>query len=373
MTERICYIHGGTGKTGSSAIQYALAKAADDLRARGYLYPDFDRSFDRVLDFKPTAGNARVINRQVHSGRVDQALDWFSPHADDPSHLILSNEGFVNASKEHLTKFSEGLCDLGYTTRCLVFFRLQYDLVVSSYLQQVKSDKVEHSQTLREYALSRYGNTRNPFNWLERVKRLERAFSNVTVRWYPAVARQGPNGVVDAAFQWLGVPSLANASGARIINPTPGLEALHVLQRINAKGLGGKPVADAILIRAQAEGLLGSKVVLDDETTRLIHSAMYESNVALLKRYCPDLSPAEELKLPTFPTEQASLDPEIVKQLDAIAAEVIAQVKDGSLDPRRRQRARRDLNARAGEPRRDGTRDRRWGRRSAVGQAPSGD
>jgi hypothetical protein len=373
MTERICYIHAGTGKTGSSAIQYTLTKAADDLRARGYLYPDFDRSFDRVLDFKPTAGNARVINRQVHSGEVDRALDWISPHADDPSHLILSNEGFVNAGKEHLTKFSEGLRDLGYTTRCLVFFRLQYDLVVSSYLQQVKSDKLEHSQTLREYALSRYSHTRNPFNWLERVKRLERAFSNVTVRWYPAVARQGPNGVVDAAFQWLGVPSLASASGARIINPTPGLEALHVLQRINAQGLGSKPVADAILIQAQAEGVLGSKVVLDDETTRLIHSAMYDSNVALLERYCPDLSPAEELKLPDTSAEQSSFDPEIVNRLDAIAAEVLAQSKDGSLDPRRRQRARRDLKARAGAPRRNGARTRRWWRRSAVGRAPAGD
>jgi hypothetical protein len=372
MSDRICYVHAGTGKTGSSAIQYALTKAGDDLLEHDYLYPDIASNFQQVLDFKPTAGNARRVYRLVLSGRTDQAIDLVRPYKLQPFHLILSCEGFSNAPTEYLAKFCEGLRNFGYTTRCLIFFRFQHDFVVSSYLQKVKSDKIERSQTLQEYALSHYRGAGHPFDWLNRVRRLERAFGDVTVKWYPAVARQGPNGVVDAAFQWLGLRSLAGATGARIVNPTPGLEALHVLQRINAQGLGSRPVADQILMRAHAEGLLGSKVVLDNETTRISHSAMYDSNVALLERYCPDLSPAEELKLPEFSAEQPSLDPEIVNRLDAIVAEVIAQTKDGTLDPRRR-RARRGLKARAGEPRGDGTRARRWWRRSVLGQAPAGD
>jgi hypothetical protein len=116
-------------------------------------------------------------------GNIDDAIDRIRPYADKPFHLILSSEGFANLPVESQTKFGERLRDLGYTTRCLVFFRPQYELVVSSYLQHIKSDKVEHSQTLREYALSRHSNARNPFNWLERVKRLERAYRDVSVKW----------------------------------------------------------------------------------------------------------------------------------------------------------------------------------------------
>jgi len=373
MTDRICYVHVGTGKTGSSAIQYALTKAANDLRGYNYLYPDVSDNFDRVLACKPTAGNALRVNRLIHLGEVEKALNRVRPYLKTPTHLILSCEGLSNAPGEHLTKFCEGLRDFGYATRCLVLFRPQYDMVVSSYLQQVKTDKVKRSLTLREYVLSCYNIPFNRFNWLTRTQRLKRAFGDLTVRWYPAVARNGPNGVVDAAFAWLGLPSLASASGARIINPTPGLEALHVLQRINAQELGSKPVADEILIQAHAEGLLGSKVVLDGETIKTIHSAMYDSNVALLERYCPDLSPADELKLPKLSAEQPSLNPEIVSRLDAIATQVIAQWKDGRLKPRQRRRARRGLKAPSGASRGGGTRPRRRWWRSADGQAPAGD
>jgi hypothetical protein len=208
---RICYLHVGTGKTGSSAIQYALTQKHHELLKAGLLYPDASGNFRAVRAGKPTSGNATSIVVLVHAGNITAALDIVRDYASRPEHLVLSCEGFSNVSAASLQKFAAGLAKLGYVSKCLVLFRPQFERMTSSYLQQVKANKSSARLPLERYARRTIGkNIQRRFNWYERAKKLESAFGkpNLTVLWYPALRRRGLDGVPAAVFEWLGVPSV---------------------------------------------------------------------------------------------------------------------------------------------------------------------
>jgi hypothetical protein len=333
MDRRICYVHVGTAKTGSSAIQYALTRRHDALLARRYLYPDAAGNFKAVLAGKPTAGNASSINTCLRDGQIERAIQLLRPFCAQPHHLVLSCEGLSNHPGATLQQFGAGLRDLGYEARCLVLFRPQYELVVSSYLQQVKTDKIDRDMSLDAYAdkqFKRVGST-SRWNWFARAQSLEQAFGagNVTVKWYPAIARVGTGAVVRAAFVWLDLLSVYDASDpatdSTVVNPTPGREAFAVLRSVNASGEGGKNFADAFLAKAQQEGLLGSRIRLGRSAMEKIDRATRNDNTALLERYCPELSASMELQLPIVEEPDSPVDENVVAELTKIASALQAE------------------------------------------------
>src|SRR5690606_19003759 len=233
----------------------------DALRIQGYLYPDDARNFQAVLAGKPTAGNAIRINKLQRNEDPDAAARIVAAYRNRPHHVIWSCEGLANRRGDGLKEFGAALRSLGYTTRCLVFFRPQADMIVSSYLQQVKSGRVDVG--LETYVSRKFGDRLGQrWNWLGRVEKLRDAFDDLKVVWYPNARRKGPSGVVDAAFEWLGLEPPADQP-PRIVNPTPGREALHVLRKY---GNGRKYFADAFLAEAERLNLLGSPVRLSPET-----------------------------------------------------------------------------------------------------------
>jgi hypothetical protein len=327
--DRICYLHVGTGKTGSSAIQYALTRAHDYLLGHGYLYPDLSENFRNVLNLRPTAGNGVNIIRVMRArGRL---ADVVRPLAGTPHNAILSCEGFSNHPARLLEELGATLRSLGFSTKCLVFFRPQHEMIASSYLQMVKSAKVDAAVELSDFARRRLGAeaTDGRWNWHARVGKLHEAFGNVTVKWYPAVRRLGPNGVVDATFAWLGLPPPRDgfASDGVIVNPTPGREALIVLRSINAEGRGSKRFADRFLAKAEEAGLLGGKVMLDRATMEAVHMATRESNAALIEQYCPELSVEEELTLPPLDAD-GPIDGGKLRELEKMAAAILSRTAD---------------------------------------------
>jgi hypothetical protein len=312
-----CYLHIGTGKTGSSAIQYALTKAHSELMDLGYSYPDCSRNFRQVLAGIPTAGNGRTIGVHLRRGDLRAAIDAIR---DTTGNLILSNEALANRDVDTLRKFSDELRSLGYKVSGLVLFRPQVDVLVSSYLQGTKAARVEG--TLSEHVERQFTprTLEKRWNYFKRAEHFATVFDALTVRWYPALKRQGPSGVVEAAFGWLGVPfKRAWLPDGETINPSPGREALAVLQTLNAEGRGGKLVADAFLKKAQAIGLLGHPVTLDRDTAERIHKATLQSNRALLSKHCPELSADNELILPLC---NDAFDIQILSELQKMAGTI---------------------------------------------------
>jgi hypothetical protein len=319
MTGRICYLHVGTGKTGSSAIQYALTAERHTLLERGYFYPNATGNFHAVLAGKPTTGNAGGIYSALKRRHAASAFERIRSLSRHEEHLVLSCEGFSNCSAASLNGLAAQIRELGYRTKCLVFFRPQADVIVSSYLQQVKANRLEPRITLDDYARQQLARPSRRWNWLARAEKLEAAFGDLTVKWYPSVVQNGPEAVPNAAFAWLGVER-GGAGSAPIINPTPGREALVVLREANARGFGGKRFADALLTRAHRLGKLGSRVSLEPSLREEIEEATRESNAALLERYCPDLSVSDALNLRKPPqVSDLPLDNELVERLTEIA------------------------------------------------------
>src|SRR4029079_559633 len=202
----ICYLHVGTGKTGSSAIQYAFTKAHNELLKVGYSYPDAAGNLDQVLAGKPVAGNGKRMDRALHEKNAESAIEMVKRHASEPHHLIISCEGFSSQSAASLAEFTAGIRSLGYDLKCLAFFRPQAELVVSSYLQQVKANKQQVNIPLEQYVelvFSRKG-VGEAGNWYARAEKLSDIFGkpNLTVKWYPATKKRGPDAVVRTAFDW---------------------------------------------------------------------------------------------------------------------------------------------------------------------------
>ena len=331
MGRRICFLHVGTGKTGSSAIQYALTRAHETLLEEGYLYPDASENFERVLAGQPTGGNAGTIAKTLRAAGPDGALDLVRPYAEKPHHLVLSCEGFSNYAPALLAEFGSGLQALGYDTKCLVFFRPQAEMIVSSYLQQVKSNKLDLGVDLKNYVAQQLTpeNIQKKWNWYARARKLEKAFGHqsVTVKWYQSTARLGPTGGVKATFSWLGLPSLddSSVSDVPVVNPTPGREALVILQSANSHGLGGKKFADEFLSQAFRAGLLSSKVSLTGELLHQIDAATRQGNADLLERYCPDLAVSDELRPPAASGREEPIDRTKLRELTIIAEPLLVR------------------------------------------------
>ena len=331
MPERICYVHVGTGKTGTSAIQYALTSASDYLAERGFLYPDLSGDFEKVLRGEPTAGNARVVTKALkrEEERVKQVVAMLEPYSKGPENLILSCEGLSNLSLPRLEDLVRSLRALGYASRCLVCFRPQAEVMVSLFLQQIKTSRLR-GLTLEEYVEEQLvlERQRQRWNWYARADKLEGAFGDrsVSVKWYPALARMGEHGVVSAAFEWIGVtlPPDQSLAYSRKVNPTPGREALTVLESLKSEGIGGRVFSDIFLLRAQQENLLGSKVVMERALLKRVNAATHDSNLKLLGHYFPELNAHEELDGRSNDEQRKTLDARTIERLKEIAADILS-------------------------------------------------
>jgi hypothetical protein len=322
MAKRL-FLHVGTGKTGSSALQNAFALAQDILAQGGIAYPVSATARDK----QPlvSSGNAVAVRRALRedgaAGAIAAAKGLLDPKLD----TLLSNEGLYATSQADLTSLRDALEEAGWRTKVLVFFRPQADMLASAYLQRLKANKHLRDIDENEFALALYKS--EPFDWLACAEKLESVFGieNLAVRWYPAVLRHG--GPVNAAFEWLGISSPRIQEP--LINPSPGREAAKVLREANAAGSGGRRFADEFLKKAQDQGLLGSKVALAPDVHRLIEDETRKANTELLRRYCPDLSPEKELAgQPT--SEPAPLSQKIITDLRRIAGEVATSMNKAS-------------------------------------------
>lgn len=93
MGESTCFMHVGTGKTGSTAVQFALRQKRRYLSQQGVDYPDFSKNLEIASTRRPTAGNGAVLYRKPRNGNVDGPIKIIRRYQQQRS-FILSCEGF---------------------------------------------------------------------------------------------------------------------------------------------------------------------------------------------------------------------------------------------------------------------------------------
>lgn len=146
---RQVFLHVGTHKTGTTAVQILLDRHAADLEARGYAYPP--------LAHTPPAPNghhnfAWEITRDRRfdpaCGTIEQLLSWLE---HSPHHAILSSEDFEGAiyHQRGFAGFIQRLRDTGRDVTFVVYLRRQADYAESLYQTMVR---LEMPHTFEEYA-----------------------------------------------------------------------------------------------------------------------------------------------------------------------------------------------------------------------------
>jgi len=294
-------LHIGYGKTGSSAIQSALARNQALLAAAGILYPEH-------------ATSEQARRGEITSGNVDPE-NWFEGQVipiarEQEGHgtILFSNEMLFQRFDEFLAKHRT-YAD-AFDFEIVLFVREPFEKLVSAYQQSVKRrgfagdihDFAEHdTDTVRAAGIVRALRADGvPF----------RLFN------YSALRREAPR----ALFEHLGVWDLVGAG--------PHAEAARVNRSLTAAELGflryvnqvfgvefGSVIADALVHRLP--DLSSDPVSIDAETSKRV----YEANVQAVEELNLLLPESEQLALHFVPAEgvaRAGLSPEQVEVIRSV-------------------------------------------------------
>jgi hypothetical protein len=135
---RSCFIHVGTHKTGTTALQYMLSQKSEQLATKGYLYP-------RAGRLRPLPGHHNVAwqlsvdpRYQVKHGTID---DLIAEVAAATETVILSSEDFECALTEAdaFAAFIARLQSIGLHITFVLYVRRQADYVPKLFLTLIKA------------------------------------------------------------------------------------------------------------------------------------------------------------------------------------------------------------------------------------------
>ena len=137
VTTRICYVHTGPHKTGSTSIQWFLQENRTELLERGYFIPESEtkRGAHHALVEK-LCGLELGEHREPLVARSIQALVETPAEA-----VVISSEALEGllASRKHANEFFRRIGELKLEPKLILFPRHQPQWINSSYASSVKS------------------------------------------------------------------------------------------------------------------------------------------------------------------------------------------------------------------------------------------
>ncbi len=140
--QKILYLHIGSGKTGTSALQSMLALNRNKLSKECNIYYPPAHNDVRAINMRTTSGNGLEFGHQLV--RQDQPLDgienyWRSfKEASNGKNILLSSEYMEGFIPQRLELLKELVSKDGYEIRVIYYVRAIADHIVSAYHQSVK-------------------------------------------------------------------------------------------------------------------------------------------------------------------------------------------------------------------------------------------
>jgi len=271
-------LHIGIGKTGTSAIQAALARNHDALKAHGALYPEHD-SFDLARSGQVTSGNL-----------VPDGKGWFE---DQLMTTVRKNPGYSTYifSSEYLwwqmDSFvrTSALYRDDYDFDIVLFVRDPFEFLNSSYQQKVKTGGFFLG--LREYSplLVSFGGVKAV------LEALEKRGIGYTMFNYSVMRRE----VVKRFFKHLGLWDVVSSDPANIgtINRSLTAAELNFIRYVNQifGASYGTRIANALV--SQLPAITADIVPINEETRREV----CEKNESYIHYLNERLAPSEQLTL----------------------------------------------------------------------------
>lgn len=192
--QRVCYIHVGTHKTGSSAIQWFIMHNADALGEMGVLVPRM--GFDTDFLQGGHANIARELSGDVlfnaRFGTVERALTVID-NSGMPT-VVLTSElfEFLHDRPLKMAPLIENLRRIGYEPKAILYLRSRIAYIESLYVQMLRSgfdcpfdEYLDYVLKHGEY-VSTDGFTHFQFEYAKVLSGFEQAFGrgNVIVKRY---------------------------------------------------------------------------------------------------------------------------------------------------------------------------------------------
>ncbi len=183
------YIHIGTPKTGSSAIQAFLSQNREVLTQKGFCYPKFPFHYDYVSKNR-NGYFLRAKKLENRQSDFEEGIEMLRKAFEEYSNVILSEEGIWYENFKWHQQLFDVMQEKGYQVKIIVYLRRQDDYVVSRWNQFVKSYsyKYKHRDTddgIWENFLKRELKD-SRLNYFTTLKKLEDIYGegNILVRRY---------------------------------------------------------------------------------------------------------------------------------------------------------------------------------------------
>lgn len=131
MKNKSFYLHIGSPKTGTSALQYFLLKNRSVLNRKGFDYPSHTLDPNGV-----SSGNAKEFARCIQDNNaISESMTKKMLHTEYSS-VILSSEYFFQIENQYISKIKDLLGRA--STKIIVYFRRQDSMMIAAFNQGVK-------------------------------------------------------------------------------------------------------------------------------------------------------------------------------------------------------------------------------------------
>ena len=317
MKKTKIFLHIGHGKTGTSAIQSALAIASEELAERGISYPIQPSLRDRASRLEITSGNWQP-NPEISLS--DQLLEIEKKNQNN-SKIVLSSESLFWLIPDLIQRKNswENFIDL----HIILAVREVDEMLSSEYQQRVK--RHGDSMPLEQFIRARHFVSSHHAKAAEIIELMSQSSIENTIINYSVHKHD----ITQQVFKSIGAEDLYpadNMNGA-IINRSLSKKELEILITINALYYSKFPlistrISDA-LIKNQPQ-LKAQKCKLNQQQLEKV----YDKNNIYLKTINSRLEPNEKLTLPssfchesaeTLPPEEA----EKIRNEESISMDLI--------------------------------------------------
>ena len=298
-------VHVGHDKTGSTAIQGALARHREILLEEGYLYPQghwharlgsyFHEEPESYGENPPAA---REEIRRLDAEWMEQLSGEF--HSTSARDVILSYEGFFNLPESVWRRIREFL--LGHTDRIrlLGYCRRPEEYAISAISQRVRAGQLPWGRYTGGLAELRASKSPRPPDWRlglpmvfykHELPKMERIFGRENILLRKFGRAELPGGDVVADF--LSIFKLSDALMRKISaspsreNPSLGSTAIQtgvfLIQRRGGFQISAAEFREKIV--PLLEKIPGPKPVLNDDERSVIREASRKESVYLAKEW----------------------------------------------------------------------------------------
>ncbi len=278
------YIHIGTPKTGTTAIQSFIHINRDKLKENGLLYPGENENHHLVVQEISEADKPFLdTNSEVY--KVFTAI---RANCGIYKNILLSSEVFFEKDKILLPKLIEALTyfKINVPIKIIIFFRPQQECYESSYQQQIKTIGSFKPIRFNEFVKIKLESVAN--NYYNRINRWSSFFGKENIIVVPYESKQFTNKIFTDFKQILEIPDglvlkEPSQSQSNIGLKTHAVEFLRWMNILKIEDDDFQEILLALAIEIKKE--VGNYKLLTSQIAKEIYKKFEKSNSMIAKEY----------------------------------------------------------------------------------------